>query len=79
MSDKSPTHQYGFFVNVVAVIHVTATSEAEARVLADGTARTDVFDPLLTQLRLSDADVAGFKVGDLFEVDGDVVAPVSSD
>ena len=79
MSDKSPTHEYGFFVNVVAVIHVTAASETEARALADQTTRRDVFDPLLGQLRKTNADVAGFKVGDLFEVDGDVVAPISSD
>jgi len=79
MSDQSPTHQYGFFVNMVATIHVTAASESEARALADRAARTDVFEPLLTQIRMTDADVVGYDVGDLFEVDGAVVAPVSSD
>ena len=78
MSDQSQTHEYTFFVNMVAAIHVTAASEPEARTLADRVARTDVFEPLLTQLRTSDADVLGYKVGDLFEVDGEVVAPVSS-
>ena len=79
MSDQSPTRQYGFFVNLVATIHVTAASEPEARALADRAARTDVFEPLLTQLRTSNADVLGYDVGDLFEVDDVVVAPVSSD
>jgi len=79
MSDQSPTHQYGFFVNMVATIHVTAASESEARALADRAARTDMFEPLLTQLRTSNDDVLGYDVGDLFEVDGAVVAPVSSD
>jgi len=79
MSDQSPTHQYGFFINLVAAIHVTAASEPEARALADSTARADVFAPLLTQLRTSNADVLGYDVGDLFEVDDVVVAPVSSD
>jgi hypothetical protein len=79
MSKQSQTHKYGFFVNVVAVVRVTAASEAEARSVVERAARTDVFDPLLTQLRLSDADVAGYDVGDLFEVDGAVVAPDSSD
>jgi len=79
MSDQSPTHQYGFFVNLVATIHVKAASESEARALADRAARTDVFEPLLTQLRTSNADVLGYDVADLFEVDGVMAAPVSSD
>ena len=79
MSDQSQTHEYAFFVNMVAAIHVTAASEPEARTLADRVARTDVFEPLLTQLRTSDADVLGYKVDDLFEVDGVVVAPSRRD
>ena len=75
MSDQSPTHEYGFFVNLVATIHVTAASETEARDLADRAAKTDVFQPLLTQY----ADVVGYAVSDLFDVDEEVVAPVSSD
>jgi len=79
MSDQSPTHQYGFFVNMVATIHVTAASESEARALADRAARSDMFEPLLTQMRTTNADVLGYDVADLFEVDGAVVTPLSSD
>ena len=78
MSDQSPTHQYGFFVNMVATIHVTAASESEARALADRAARTDVFEPLMTQMRTTNADVLGYDVGDLFEVDGIMAARVGS-